>query len=397
MMTRYSGWVCRVLGVVVGLGMGAARAAGPDPAALDAAIQGHMQAADLVGLAAVALVDGKVVWQQGYGLADRRRGVPFTPDTVMNIGSISKTVVGVAMLQLVEDGRLDLDADVRTWLPFSIDHPHHPGAAITLRQLATHTSGISDRPAVYREVYHYGEATPPPLRHFLRDYLSRGGRHYAEANFLPQAPGRHREYSNIGAALAGYVVERAAGASLPRYTRSHVFGPLGMRRTRWALRSAHADHSDLHVVHNGMVIPIPRYALTTYPDGGVRTSAADLSALFGALLTDGSGQGRRILSPASVAELRRFQFSADQRPDNLDVAEKNSGLFWQSKDNVTRMGHGGNDPGIYAEMLTGLDRRIGVILLVNTSVEGPAMRHPFAIFEAVWAYAEALAGPASRP
>ncbi len=100
-----------------------------------------MDEAGIMGLGAAIIVDKKVLWMKGYGFADKEHAVPFTSDTVMNIASISKTFTGVALIRAVQEGKLALDEDISTYLPFKISNPHHPNDKITLRQLATHTSG----------------------------------------------------------------------------------------------------------------------------------------------------------------------------------------------------------------------------------------------------------------
>ena len=360
-------------------------------AALDRSIADHMREGGIAGIGAAIVVDGKVAWTRGYGFADRRRGVPFTPDTVLNIGSISKTVTGVAMMRAVEEGALSLDADINTYLPFRVVNPHRPEARITLRDLATHTSGITDRWAAYEQTYHYYGDTPEPLGEFLREYFVPGGRHYAADNFLDAAPGAQWEYSNLGAALAGYVVERAVGQSLPDYARARIFAPLGMASTAWRLGDVDpARHAALYVRDNGLTVPILLYEGTTYPEGGVRTSVSDLARLFLALLDGGAYGPTRILQPASVAEMERYQFSAAHKPGNLDLAEENAGLFWETKFNGTRVGHGGSDPGIKTEMLASPAGDIGVILFSNTSLPDEDMRHYAAIFLALWKHADGL-------
>ncbi len=144
----------------------------------------------------------------------------------MNVGSISKTFTGVAMMRAVQEGRLSLDVDINKYLPFRVVNPHRPDALITLRHLATHTSGIKDRWDVYHGVYRYGGERPAPLGDFLADYFGTEGAHYSRDNFLDARPGALREYSNIGAALAGFIIERAFGESLPAHTRQHIFAPL---------------------------------------------------------------------------------------------------------------------------------------------------------------------------
>lgn len=358
---------------------------------LDKTISAQMEAAALAGVGAAILVDGKIVWAKGYGYADVAKRRPFTPDTVINIGSITKTVTGVALMRLVQEGKLSLDADVNTYLPFKLVNPHRPEAVITLRQLATHTSGITDRWAVYNGSYHWGAEADETLDDFMKAYFVPGGKYYDKENFLDAKPGSHRDYSNIGASLAGYIVERVSGKSLPDYTRQAIFEPLDMDNSSWSLRSdGRSQYAQLYVSQYGMPVPIPSYGLTTYPDGGVRTSVADLSRLFAALLNDGEYEGVRILDEAMAKEMLRFEFTAASKPDNVELNEKNSGIFWQSKYNVTRMGHGGSDPGISTEMLSSLDRRIGVVLFTNTSASGEEGRAISNIFAAVWKQAEAM-------
>lgn len=364
----------------------------PTPAdatsALDAIVEQRMKEAGLVGVGAAIIVDKKLVWTKGYGFADKQRAVPFTPDTIMNIGSISKTFTGVALMRAVQDGKLSLDEDINAYLPFKVTNPHLPNERITLRQIATHTSGITDRWEVYEGCYHFGGDPQQQLGEFLSDYFTPNGKHYSKENFLNVKPGTHREYSNIAAGLAGYIVERAVGEKLNVYTKRQIFAPLKMRDTGWFLSEIDAaKHSKLYVSQDGFAIPIQLYGLTTYPDGGIRTSVADLSKFFCALLNGGEHDGTRILDKQLVDEMLRFQFTEADKPVNVNLKEKNSGIFWASKYNVTRVGHGGSDPGIKTEMLTDLSKEIGVILFTNTSPGEREMRTYSALFDDLWKHA----------
>ena len=361
------------------------------PAGIDARIQARMAEAGLVGVGAAVIIDRKVAWSKGYGFADKQRGVPFTPDTVMAIGSISKTFTGVAMMQAVQDGRLSLDEDINRYLPFKVVHPAFPEARITLRQLATHTSGITDRWAVYERLYHWGGDAPETLGDLLPGYLAVGGKDYAPENFVPHAPGTHRDYSNIGAALAGHIVERAVGEPLNIYTRRTIFAPLRMARSGWLLSEVPADaHATLYVAQDGFSIPLPPYGLTTYPDGGVRTSVAELSRFFIALLGGGQYEGARILQPASAAEMTRLQYTAANKPGNIVLAEKNSGLFWATKYDGRFVGHGGSDPGVRTEMLATPEGDVAVVLFTNTSLPERDGKVYAELFKDVWEHAQAL-------
>ncbi len=324
-----------------------ARQSVADNEAMDRRIEAHLEKSGLVGVGAAIIIDRKLAWSKGYGFADQQAGVPFTAQTVMNIASISKTFTGVAVMQAVQEGKLSLDQDINTYLPFKVINPSFPDTAITLRQLATHTSGNTDRWAVYQRSYRWGDAAVEPLDGFLKGYLLPGGKDYSRENFLASKPGTQREYSNIGAALAGYIVELATGEKLTDYTRRRIFQPLHMQDSGWLLSDiAPGKHSTLYVGQEGFSVPILHYGLVTYPDGGVRTSVADLSRFFIALLDGGQYEGTRILDEASTAEMLRLQYTETNKPENVSLAEKNSGLVWSTKFDTKKICHGGYDPGV---------------------------------------------------
>ncbi len=363
----------------------------PVPASLagsiDRSIERRMQEAGIVGLGAAIIVNRQRVWARGYGLADQERAVPFTQDTIMNIGSISKTITGAALMRAVQDGKLSLDEDINKYLPFKVANPSFPNEPITLRQLATHTSSITDRGSVYATAYHFGRDSPQPLGEFLHDYFALDGKTYSKENFLGSKPGTHREYSNIGAGLAGHIVELAVGEKLNVYTRRIIFAPLQMENTGWLMSEVDlAKHSNLYIAQ-GLAVPIQLYGLTTYPDGGLRTSVEDLSRFFIALLDGGVYKDVRILDQGSVDEMLRFQYSAADKPDNVTLSGEgsvNSGIFWATKESLAKIGHNGADPGLVTMMLADVDKQIGVILFANTAVRQEDAEAYKAIFDDLW-------------
>ncbi len=361
--------------------------------ALDIMIEQRMKEAGIVGVGAAIIVNKKVVWTKGYGFADKEHEIPFTPDTIMNIGSISKTFTGTALMHAVQEGKLSLDEDINSYLPFKVINPFFPTEKITLRQLSTHTSSITDRRSVYEGVYHYGGDSPVRLGEFLNDYFASNGRTYSKDNYLNVKPGTHREYSNIAAGLAGYIVESAVGEKLNAYTKRHIFAPLQMDNTGWFLSEiALKNHTKLYVTQ-GPTIPIQLWGITTYPDGGVRTSVTDLSKFFIALLNDGEFEGVRILEEQQVAEMLRFQYTSSNKPDNVNLDGEdsvNSGIFWATKFDVSRIGHNGSDPGVMTMMLSDLAKEVGVILFVNTSLSEQDSGYYGDIFDDLWKHAVAL-------
>lgn len=359
---------------------------------LDSLIEKKRKESGTVGLAAAIIIHRKVVWMKGYGYADLEKKTPFTPHTVINLASISKTFTGVCMMKAIEDKKLSLDEDINTYLPFKVINPYYPTQKITLRNLGTHTSGITDRTPIYDSTYFYGGDHPTPLGEFLKSYFDPQGKFYAKENFLNHRPGSYREYSNIAAALAGYIVEQAVGMPLNEYSKRWIFKPLRMKQTAWFLREIDpASHSKLYDNQTDTLKLIPWYGEATYPDGGVRSSVADLSQFFIALLGDGSYQGKRILQKTSVETMQRYQFTPENRPVNVDLSRLNSGIFWATKDKATKIGHGGTDPGVKTEMLADLTKDVAVILFSNTTLTEKALfKYYFGIYEDLWTYAYAL-------
>jgi CubicO group peptidase (beta-lactamase class C family) len=362
---------------------------------IDSIIEQKMNESGAVGVAAAIIINKKVVWTKGYGYADKDNKIPFTPDTIMNIASISKTFTGVCLMHAIENKKLSLDEDINTYLPFKVTNPFFPEEKITLRNLATHTSGIKDSYPLYRNTYFYGNDSPEPLGEFLKNYFVSGGKYYSKDNFLKVKPGSYREYSNIAAGLAGYIVETATGMKLNEYSKKYIFKPLQMKNTGWFFSEIKlANHSKLYKKVGNTTQNIKLYGTTTYPDGGVRTSVSDLSKFFICLLNGGEFNGVRILKNESVREMVKFQFTASSKPENVNLEEINSGIFWATKRNVMRIGHAGTDPGVHTEMLSDLSKEVGVIVFMNTEIAKNPVERDFRPFfsmsDEFWKFAPTL-------
>jgi CubicO group peptidase (beta-lactamase class C family) len=314
------------------------------------------------GLAALLVQHDRVLWSNGYGWASIERGVPATVDTVFLLASVSKTVTAVAVMQAVEDGLLDLDADVNDVLPFPVRNPHFGSRPITARMLLTHTSSIQDDGYLLSRLYFHGDA-PFALGDFLREYLTPEGRFFSLwVNFGAAPPGVVFRYSNYAVALAGYLVEAATGVPFDDFCRERIFGPLGMARTSWRVddldeRSlAMPYHYDLE---SGRYVPWGIYGYPDYPDGLLRTSAAQLARFLMAFIGFGEYRGTRILQPESVAEMRRPQ---------IEEIYPGQGLIWfyeAGPEGTSLLGHDGGDLGVATLMFFDPETEVGVILLDN--------------------------------
>ncbi len=266
-----------------------AGAQGAPLAAIDAYVQERMAAWDVPGLALVAIDDGRVVLQRGYGYADHEAGTPMTDTTLVALGSTGKALTALAVLQLVQQGRVRLDAPVTDYLPyFRVADPC--GAQITLRQLLSHTAGLP--------------ASGIAEAAWDADALERHVRALAAVH-LRRAPGSGWEYANNGFTIAGLVVQAVAGLPYEQYMREQVLRPLGMTRATFDPTDGAAGSLAQGYYHRGeALVPYPPpLSRSDAPAGGVLASAADAASYLLALLHDGTHDGQSVVSPASIAEM----------------------------------------------------------------------------------------------
>jgi len=181
---------------------------------LDGYLPYALRTADIPGVVVTVVKDGQLLTARGFGYADSEKRTPVDPErTLFRPGSVSKLITWTAVMQMVEQGKLDLDKDVNTYLDFKI--PEYDGKPITLRQIMTHTAGFEE--AIKNLIF-----SDPAHLQSLGDYLKR---------WTPKrvfAPGTTPAYSNWATALAGYMVERVSGESFDDYCDKHIFAPLGM-------------------------------------------------------------------------------------------------------------------------------------------------------------------------
>ena len=328
---------------------------------------------------AVAVVRGEeVVFATGAGWADIEQGIRATPDTAFMLASVSKTVTCAAIMALVEDGLLDLDADVNGYLPFEVHVPHAPHVPVTMRMLLTHTSAIRDRWKVWGRpysdptLYFHGDS-PIALGDFMQSYFAVGGDEYRpNANFYDRRPGTAYSYSNFAVALAGYVAEAVSGTDFGELARNRIIDPLGM--TDSGFRLADIGTTNLAMPYQvdrdtGAFTPYFQYGYPDYPDGELRTSAVHLARWLSSFINFGKLDGVRVLESDTVTEIRRHQLGT--------MVSWHQGLIWygSSVPGYFRMGHTGGDYGVTTQMFFRPDTKVGVISLTNSSMGGPRWRH----------------------
>jgi CubicO group peptidase (beta-lactamase class C family) len=334
------------------------------------------QSSALPGFAVAVVRPEGIVYEQGFGYANKERRQPYTAATVQVVGSVSKTLLGVALLQAQAAGKLRLDQPVNELLPFSVSNPYFPTQPITLRHLATMTAGLTDDQSFYsRHAYAKGHSSGLSSEEYLRRTLTPQGRWYRRKRFLPHAPGTYYAYSNESAALVALAIEQATGQPYSTFTRQHILQPLGMSDSGWSY--AEVDTTNLATLYDQSGRPVGPYYTITYPDGGLMTSTHSLAHyLLSILNPDVAGAP---LSGAQRDSLLRPQFSAAHPPQHLDPSEPNQGLFWAYRRNGT-VGHTGGDTGLSSFLFFDPVTRVGKIFVTNTELHSRTA----AEFKAIW-------------
>jgi CubicO group peptidase (beta-lactamase class C family) len=290
----------------------------------DLLIKDQLAREDIAGAIVGVVKDGQVVIAKGYGYADVEKRVPATGDaSLFRIGSISKLITWTAAMQLVEQKKLSLDEDVNTYLDFKI--PTGFGKPITLRNLMTHTAGFED---TWRDL---GVAEPQqliPLETYVKTHMPK--------RIYP--PGEVSAYSNYGATLAGYLVQRVSGETFEAYTSENIFHPLAMNRTTFA-QPPSADLASLVSKGYGLASePAGGFEnMVLFPAGSVSASASDMCRFMIAHLQDGQLDGTRILSPETARLMHSRAYSFDERVNSWAY-----GFYEESTNGHRIIGHGGD-------------------------------------------------------
>lgn len=297
----------------------------------------------------IALVDGRrVVWSQGFGLADPRTKRPATAETVARVGSVSKLFTDLALMRLVERGEVDLDAPVATYLPdFAPENPFEP--PITLRQLMAHRSGLVREPPVG----HYFDPTSPSLAATVES-LNR--------TRLVYAPGARTKYSNAGISVVGRVVEAKHGRPFERAVQDSVLRPLGMTRSGFALTpELEADLATAVMwTVDGRTFEAPTFALGTSAAGNLYGTVNDLGHFLAALFAGGEGPGGRVVSRETLESMWEPQFAGPSGRSAFGL-----GFALGELDGRRRVGHSGAVYGFATDLAALPEEELGVAVVAT--------------------------------
>jgi len=345
---------------------------------LNGALDTYFDESDISGISLMAIEDENVVYTKSLGYANVEEHVLYDVNSVQNLGSVSKTFLAVALMKAIELNLVDLDEDINTYLPFKLRNPHFPKAIITLEHLATHSSGIIDVEELYSRCYFFENASELDFSSFtsilgednisiieknvliddgeiLEQIFSPLGQLYTPASFTKNSPGAHYEYSNLGSALTGYIIEKASDMTYENFVLEYITNPLRMEHVYWSYDEVPAEL--LANKYYDRDISIPHYHLITRADGGVYTSLNELSKFMIEMANGYKGNGT-ILSNNSYAKMFNRQ----------EIGKVNTGLFWEiNEEGVIR--HTGSDPGVLEVVGYNPNKDMCYLLATNCSAE----------------------------
>ncbi|MDT9598201.1 serine hydrolase domain-containing protein [Sphingosinicella rhizophila] len=307
---------------------------------------------DIAGAVVVVVKDGQIVTQRGFGYSDVAARKPVDPATTMfRPGSVSKLFAWTAVMQMVEQGKIDLDADVNKYLDFKI--PPRDGKPITMRNIMTHTPGFEER---FRNLI-VDKWEVRPVGEMLKKWVPH--RIYA--------PGSTPAYSNYATALAGYVVERVSGVPFDDYIQRNIFDRLGMAHStvRQPLPAALQPFmSKGYALASGE--PKPYELVTLAPAGSGAASGVDMARFMIAHLN----QGGALMKPETARLMH------DYRQEVIPGLNRHALGFWEQKINGrTTIGHGGDTAWFHSYLWLFPNENVGMFMSINSSgkdgVSGP--------------------------
>ncbi len=332
-----------------------------DPRELETFLDGviSVQLADdhIPGATIAVVKDGRLFFAKGYGDADRQHGkLVSATTTLFRVGSVSKLFTWTAVMQLAEQGKVNLHADVNTYLK-TFHIPATYPQPITLAHLLTHSAGFEDRGT---GIFAPTTSALKPLGQWLAENMP--------ARVRP--PGELTAYSNYGAALAGYIVEQVSGMPFKQYIEQHLFQPLDMRHSTFRQPvpgELAADLSQGYTHTNGIYRPDPFEAVQVAPAGSMSTTAADLANFMIAHLQNGRLDTQRILQEATVKDMHMQHFTNDPHVSGMAY-----GFYEQNLNNQRLLVHGG-DTILFHSLLALLpEHNVGVFVSYNSAGGGSA-------------------------
>ncbi|MGD1415295.1 serine hydrolase [Bacillus stercoris] len=266
----------------------------------DPLFEEKMKKYNVNGSSFVVVHDGKVVVNKGYGYADKEKKIPVTKDTVFQIASVSKTFTALAVMQQVDKGKLKLDQDVQKYLG-GLKIPNQTGKPLTLFDMLTYTSGV-DFPDLTNITGPEYINNNIPMKEFFSKHMPT----------VIRPPGEAYTYDNVSFALAGLAVENVTSTSFSKYMEKNIFKPLNMKSTSMSFTPDLLERMATHYGPTGDPIPTSGSGLRDTPQGGILSTAEDMSKYMIMQLQKGKFKDKEIVSEKSIDMMHAYQVFDDK-------------------------------------------------------------------------------------
>lgn len=304
----------------------------------------------IVGLSAAIVMDGKVVWTKGFGYADRDNKVPMTPETVVNIGSVTKTFTSLAVMQLNESGKLNINNRLKTYL-LSFHPLLRPGYSVndvTVRSLITHTSGIQS------DIWKNSDLGSAKYTDVLN---------YINSTYLLYPAGQVALYSNAGYNILGNLVKTISHEDYDDYVHKHIFSPLHMTTSGFAMDTL-KNRSKIYAYGQ----EFKEYELRDIASGGIYSTITDLAKYAIGMMDAYNGKGSAVIKQNTAKQM----FALSNANVAIETNKKGLGWFSFRNDSTFAMFHAGSAGFAQAKLLLFPDKNAAVMVLTNTAEGGAA-------------------------
>lgn len=356
---------------------------------LESFIRFKMERDNIPGLALVIIKGKNIVYEKGFGWADIDKQVRMRTISTFCVSSIAKSITALAVMQLHQKGKLNIDNPVNKYLPFEVVHPLYPEEEITIKQLLIHTSSISNGPSLWRN---FSDGDPKiSLEEWVRGYFIPDGKFYhKEGNFERRKPGEGFLYSNGGFGLLAYLVQVVSGLPFNEYCKQNIFKPLGMYNTSFLVSEidtntmaaiyGFGDFTDLEkdlacknvnvdsAISQSKPFPLMNYSSPELGAGELYSSASDLSNFLHLLINEDKFYNDSILR----RDILNQMFSPKVKRELLPpwFMDLGMGFYSMKLDNGEPVwGHTGANPGSSTYMFFNPEIKLGAIVVANRFVD----------------------------
>ncbi len=312
-----------------------------------------MESDNIVGVSAAIIIDGSVIWKNGFGYADKENNIPMTVNTIVNIGSITKTFTALAIMQLQEKGLLDINQPLTNYLPqFKPKTRGEDLKQLTIKSVMTHSSGMQT------DILNNSDLTTGKYTDVLG---------FINETYLLYPPGLVEAYSGAGYNILGHLIKEVSKQDYPNYIHMNIFTPLGMSHSGFAV-DALKNRTNIYLGEK----EVKEYEIRDIASGGVYTDINDLAKYAKGLLAAYNGKSSTLIQTETIHEM----FTPQSENILIESNKKGLGWFMFKNDSVFAVTHAGSGGFAHAELCLIPEKNAAIMILLN-SAEGEPLRKTF--------------------